>query len=143
YGGRRNGVESAAQTYFNKSAKELTLAEAAMLAAIPNRPSLYDPYNTAGNDALISRQHKALDDMVEQRYITQEQADDAKKVPILDKLEPLASQFKGIKAPHFVQMVRSQLESELGKATVGRGGLVVKTTLDLAIQEKLEESVAE
>jgi len=55
YGGRRNGVESAAQTYFNKSAKKLTLAEASLLAAIPNQPGLYDPYNTYGNEALIVR----------------------------------------------------------------------------------------
>jgi penicillin-binding protein 1A len=51
YGGRRNGVESAAQTYFGKSAKDLTLAESALLASIPNQPGLYDPYNVAGHDA--------------------------------------------------------------------------------------------
>lgn len=143
YGGRRNGVESGARTYFKKAAKDLTLAEAAMLAAIPNQPGLYDPYNTAGNAKLIERQHKVLDDMVKQSYITQEQADEAKKIPIIDKIEPQAGQFEGVKAPHFVQMVRSQLETELGKATVGRGGLVVKTTLDSAVQNTLEQQMAE
>ena len=145
YGGRRNGVESAAQTYFGKDthAKNLTLAQAALLAAIPNQPGLYDPYNTAGNEALIARQHKVLDDMVKQQNISQEEADKAKKVAILDKLEPEGNQYKDIKAPHFVQMVRAQLESELGKATVGRGGLIVKTTLDSVVQSKLEESMAE
>lgn len=143
YGGRRNGVESGAQSYFLKSAKELTLPEAALLAAIPNQPGLYDPYNVSGNKALIARQHKVLDDMVSKEYITKKQAKEAKEYPILDSIEPAADQFKNIKAPHFVQMVRSQLESELGRATVGRGGLIVKTTLDLRIQNKLEESIDE
>ena len=141
YGGRRNGVESAAQTYFGTSAKELTLPQAALLAAIPNSPSLYDPY-TGNNDALIARQHDVLDRMAEQGFITRKEADEAKKVPILDKLKPASNQYEGIKAPHFVQMVRSQLEKELGKATVGQGGLVVTTTLDLRIQNKLEESMS-
>lgn len=143
YGGRRNGVESGAKTYFNKSADEINLSEAALLAAIPNQPGLYDPYNVAGNEALIARQHKVLDDMVRQGNITQEEADEAKKVAILDTLQPAADQYKDIKAPHFVQMVRQQLEAELGKATVGRGGLIVKTTLDSTIQNQLEDAVNE
>lgn len=141
YGGRRNGVESAAQTYFGKSAKKLSLAESALLAGIPNQPGLYDPYNKAGNEALVQRQHKVLDNMVEQRYITQEQADTAKKIDILDKIKPETDQYKGIKAPHFVQMVRSDLEAKLGKKTVGSGGLVVKTTLDYKIQQKTEQEM--
>jgi penicillin-binding protein 1A len=141
YGGRRNGVESAAQTYFGKSAKDLTLAESAMLASIPNQPGLYDPYNVAGHDALIARQHKTLDNMVEMKYITKEQAAEAKKVAVLDTVKPLSDQLSDIKAPHFVLMVRSQLEKSLGKTVVGNGGLSVKTTLDLDIQTKLEEQM--
>lgn len=140
YGGRRNGVESAAQTYFGKEAKNLNLAESSLIAAIPNSPSLYDPY-TGDNAALIARQHKVLDNMVDQGFITKAEADTAKKVPILDKVRPQADQLKDIKAPHFVLMVRSQLEKELGKATVGRGGLTVKTTLDWRIQKKLEQAM--
>jgi len=141
YGGRRNGVESGAQTYFAKSAKDLTLAEAALLAAIPNNPSLYDPYNVEGHDALITRQHLVLKDMLEVGYITKAQYDEAIAVPILDSIQPQQNQYENIKAPHFVQMVRSQLEKELGTATVGRGGLTVKTTLDIRIQEKLEAAM--
>lgn len=141
YGGRRNGVESGAQTYFGTSAKDVSLPQAALLAAIPNSPGLYNPYNTAGNDALIARQHDVLDHMADQGYITRKEADEAKKVPILDTIQPQSSQFSDIKAPHFVQMVRAQLERELGKATVGQGGLSVTTTLDLRIQNKLEESM--
>lgn len=142
YGGRRNGVESAARTYFGKSAKQLTLAESALLAGIPNQPGLYDPYTAMktadGRQALIKRQHKVLNDMAEQKYITQDQADAAKKVPILDTIKPVGDQYQNIKAPHFVQMVRSELEAKLGKKVVGQGGLIVKTTLDLRIQNKLE-----
>lgn len=143
YGGRRNGVESAAQTYFGKSAKDLTLAESALLAAIPNQPGLYDPYNVAGHEALIARQHKTLDNMVDMKYITKEQAAAAKKVAVLDTIKPLADQLTNIKAPHFVLMVRSQLEKALGKTVVGNGGLTVKTTLDLDIQTKLEEQMTD
>lgn len=141
YGGRRNGVESAAQTYFGKSAKDLTLAESALLAAIPNNPTIYNPYNVDGHDSLIARQHKVLDNMVEMGYINKTQADEAKKVAILDTVKPLADQLEGIKAPHFVLMVRSQLETELGKTVVGEGGLKVTTTLDLDVQEKLEANM--
>lgn len=139
YGGRRNGAQSASQTYFGKNAKDLTIPEAALLAAIPQNPSLFNPYNTDGNKALISRQHTVIDYMAEQKYITKQEADDAKKYPILDNLKLLSDQLENIKAPHFVLMVRSQLEKELGEAVVGRGGLSVKTTLDLRIQEKLEQ----
>ena len=143
YGGRRNGAESGAQAYFGKSAKDLTLPEAALLAAIPNNPTLYDPYKVANHEALISRQHKVLKSMLEVGYITQKEYDDAIAVPILDSILPEAAQFKDMKAPHFVLMVRSELEQELGKATVGRGGLTVKTTLDIRVQSKLEEAMSE
>lgn len=141
YGGRRNGVESAAQTYFGKPSSELSLAECSLLAAIPNNPSVYNPYNIDGHDSLIERQHKVLDNMVDLKYITKTQADEAKNVPILDKVLPLASQLEGIKAPHFVLMVRTQLEKELGKTVVGEGGLTVKTTLDLDVQNQLEQNM--
>lgn len=142
YGGRRNGVESAARTYFGVPAKKLDLAESALLAAIPNQPGLYDPYS--GNlDALIARQHKVLDAMVSTGAVTREEADDAMEVAILDRLKPLSDQLENIKAPHFVLMVKDQLEKNLGTAIVGRGGLTVKTTLDYRIQKKLEESTKE
>ena len=143
YGGRRNGVQSASKTYFDKDAKDLTLAESALLASIPNQPGLYDPYNIEGHDALIARQHKTLDSMVDMRYITKAQADEAKKVAVLDNVKPLSDQLADIKAPHFVLMVRSQLEQQLGKTTVGNGGLIVKTTLDADIQNKLEQSMTD
>lgn len=141
YGGRRNGAESAAQTYFGKSAKDLTLAESAMLASIPQNPSVYNPYNTAGHDILVARQQTTLQYMADEGYITQEEADKAKKVAVIDTIKPESDQYSDIKAPHFIQMVRSELENELGATTVGEGGLTVKTTLDLRIQNKLEDEM--
>ncbi len=143
YGGRRNGVESAAQTYFGTSSSKLTLSQCALLAAIPNNPSVYNPYNVAGHDALVEREHKVLDNMAELGYITKEEATTAKQVPILDTLKPLTDQLEGIKAPHFVLMVRNQLEQELGKTVVGEGGLTVKTTLDVDLQTTLEQNMAD
>jgi penicillin-binding protein 1A len=141
YGGRRNGVESAAQTYFGKSAKDLTLAESALLASIPQLPGLYDPYNPAGHKALLSRQRTTLDYMVQQGYIKKSEAEAAKKVDILASIKPATDQFQNVKAPHFVQMVKSELEAKLGKKTVGAGGLKIKTTLDLRAQEIVDGAI--
>lgn len=147
YGGRRNGVQSAARTYFEKDAKDLTLAEASLLAAIPQQPGRFDPYYAQQNpDArrdLLARQHTTLNYMVEQGFIKKAEAEDAKKVLVLDSLKPEADQFKDIKAPHFVQMVKGNLEAELGKATVGAGGLTVKTTLDWRVQEIVDQAVVD
>lgn len=140
YGGRRNGVESASETYFGKHAKDLTLAESALLAAIPNSPSLYDPYS-GDHTALLNRQHLVLDNMANQGYITKAQATEAKAVPIMDSIKPLTDQTAGMKAQHFVLMVKQELEKELGKAVVGQGGLTITTTLDYDIQKKLESSM--
>ncbi len=142
YGGRRNGVESAAQTYFGKSAKDLTLAESALLAAIPNNPGVLNPYNTYGNDMLIERQHKVLDDMVSMGYISEDEAAEAKEVAILDKIKPESSQYEGIKAPHFVLAVKEQLEEKYGISTMRAGGWTIKTTLDLRAQQAAEAAVA-
>ena len=141
YGGRRNGAESAAQTYFGKHAKDLTLAEAALIASIPQNPTYYNPYNTAGNKALIARQHTVLDYMAEQGVITKDEAEKAKKIDILSTLKPQTEHLENIKAPHFLLMVRNQLSKELGESVVGRGGLTIKTTLDWRIQEKLENEM--
>ena len=142
YGGRRNGVESAAQTYFAKSAKELTLAESALLAAIPNNPAVYNPYNVSGNTALIERQHKVLDGMVEMGYISEAQAKEAKEVAILDTIHPESEQYGEILAPHFVLQVKNELEAKYGMQTMRNGGYTIKTTLDYDAQQKAEEAVA-
>lgn len=141
YGGRRNGAESGAQTYFGKSAKDLTIAEAALLASIPQNPSVYDPYNTFGHTGLISRQQQVIENMRSMGKITKEEAEAAKAVPIMDTIKPVSTQYDGIKAPHFVQMVREQLQEQLGVGVVGKGGLKITTSLDLRVQTKLEEAM--
>jgi membrane peptidoglycan carboxypeptidase len=141
YGGRRNGVESGAQTYFGKTAKDLTLPEAALLASIPQNPAVFDPYNTDGHEELVHRQHIVLNNMADQGKITQKEADEAKKVAILDTIKPESDQYQDIKAPHFVLEVKKQLEEEYGIKTIRSGGLTVKTTLDLDAQTLAEQAV--
>lgn len=142
YGGRRNGIESASQTYFGKSAKDLTLAESALLAAIPNNPAVLNPYNEYGHEALIERQHKVLDDMVDMEYITVDAANEAKEVAILDQIQPESSQYENIRAPHFVMEVRDYLEEKYGMQTFRNGGFTITTTLDSRAQQAAEEAVA-
>ena len=142
YGGRRNGVESAARTYFGKSAKDLDLAESALLAAIPNNPAVYNPYNEYGHEGLIQRQKYTLDVMAEMGMITKEEAEAAKEVNILDRIQPESSQYSDMLAPHFVLEVRKQLEEKYGISTMRAGGWTIKTTLDYRAQKIAEEAVA-
>ena len=142
YGGRRNGVQSAAQTYFGKNAKDLTLAESAFLAAIPNNPAVLNPYNEYGHEALIWRQQYTLDVMAELGYITQEEADAAKQENILDRILPETNQYDNIKAPHFVLEVKDKLEEKYGVKTMRAGGFTITTTLDYRAQKMAEQAVA-
>ena len=141
YGGRRNGVESAAQTYFGKSAKDLDLAESALLAAIPNNPAVLNPYNAYGNEMLVERQHKVLDDMVIKGYITEEEAAAAKEIAILDTIKPESNQYANAKAPHFVLEVKKQLEDKYGISTMRAGGWTITTTLDYRAQQIAEDAI--
>lgn len=143
YGGRRNGIESAAQTYFGKSAKDLDLAESSLLAAIPNNPGRFNPYNTQYHKDLIARQKYVLDAMVDMGYITKEQAEETKAIDILAKIKPEADQYAGMKAPWFVLEVKSQLEAKYGIKTMREGGFTIKTTLDYRAQQIGEQAVAE
>jgi membrane peptidoglycan carboxypeptidase len=154
YGGIENGVEVAARDYFNTSAKDLTLAQASMLAAIPKSPSFYSPYSSArwnsaitgedgfGEDALLGRQHYILDQMVNQGMITKDQAAQAKTVDVLAQVQPLKSKYNGIRAPYFVLAAKHQLEKKYGNQTVQRGGWKVTTSLNLDLQTLAEKEVA-
>ena len=141
YGGRRNGVESASKTYFGKSAKDLTLSEAALLAAIPNNPAVLNPYNSYGNEMLIERQHKVLDDMVSMGYISNDEATAAKEVDILSTIQPEASQYADMLAPHFVLEVKKQLEKKYGISTMRAGGWTITTTLDYRAQKIAKDAM--
>lgn len=142
YGGRRNGVESAAQTYFGKSAKDLTLAESALLASIPNNPGVFNPYNEYGHEQLLWRQQYTLDVMAEMGYITKDEAEEAKQVAVLDTIKPESAQYSNMLAPHFVLEVRKQLEDKYGIQTMRAGGWTIKTTLDLRAQQIAENAVS-
>ncbi|MCI0479871.1 transglycosylase domain-containing protein, partial [Candidatus Uhrbacteria bacterium] len=143
YGSTLYGVESAAQSYFGKPAKDLTLDEAAFLAAIPQAPDFYSPYGTGlrgdNRDKLVTRQHVILNLMADQGYVTREQSDEAKDVDTLAKLLP--KKMGEIKAPHFVTYVRSLLVETYGQRTVEQGGLRVTTSLDWDLQQIGEEEV--
>lgn len=140
YGSTAYGVQAAAKTYFGKDAKDLTLAQSALLAAMPQAPSYYSPYGP-NKAVLIRRQHKVLNNMAAQKYITQAQADAAIKEDILAQLVPYRP-YANVTAPHFVQYVREQLENEYGIKRVNEGGLKVVTTLDVSKQKIAEDAVA-
>ena len=141
YGGRRNGVESASQTYFGKSSKDLTLAESALLASIPNNPAVLNPYNPYGNEMLIARQQKTIDRMLEYGMISEEEAEEAKAVDILATVRPESTQYSDILAPHFVLEVKKQLEEKYGISTMRSGGFTIKTTIDIRAQRIAEDAV--
>jgi 1A family penicillin-binding protein len=135
YGGTAWGVESAAERYFGKNVKDLTLSEAALLAGLPQAPTYYSPFGAHPEVATV-RQKEVLKRMVEDHYITKKEADAALAVPIVYKRET------GIKAGHFVMYVKEQLVEKYGEALVERGGLKVTTTLDLDLQEYAQATVA-
>ncbi len=132
YGGTNYGIESAAQAYFHKSITDVSLAEAATLAALPNRPSTF--LNNPG--LLKDRRDWILNGMVEEGYITKQAADDAKALDT-----PVALALHNIEAPHFVLWVKEQLETKYGARTTETGGLKVITTLDYDKQKIAEEAV--
>lgn len=135
YGGTAYGVEAAAQKFFGKSAKDLTLAEAALLAGLPQAPSRYSPF--INPEQAKARQHEVLRRMVEDKYITQAEAEAATS----QSLAYIASA-TNIRAPHFVMYVKNLLEEKFGLQMVERGGLRVRTTLDLDLQNYAQASVA-
>lgn len=142
YGSTAYGVEAAAQSYFKKSAKDLTLDESAMLAAMPQAPTFYSPYGENTSE-LIGRKNYVLDLMVEQGYVSKEEAESAKNVDVIAKVIPLEQQslYSNIKAPHFVLTVQQKLEEEFGASLVTSGGLKIITTLDWDLQQKAETAV--
>ncbi|MEN9407607.1 MAG: hypothetical protein RLZZ455_823 [Candidatus Parcubacteria bacterium] len=136
YGGTSYGIESAAQTYFGKKAKDLDLAESALLAALPEAPSTYSPFG-AYPELGKKRQQIVLQKMYEQKYITKKQRDKALAQEISFQKIPNV-----IHAPHFVLYVRKILEEKYGKELVEAGGLTVKTSLDLPLQDMAQDIVA-
>jgi 1A family penicillin-binding protein len=135
YGGAVYGIESAAQTFFGKSVKNLSIAEGAILASLPQAPTYYSPYGPRLNE-LMKRKDFALEQMVKQKYISQEQADIAKKEKIIFKKKS-----ENMEAPHFVFYVRELLAKQFGDSVLEQDGFNVITTLDYDLQKKAEEII--
>jgi 1A family penicillin-binding protein len=136
YGGMLYGVEEAAKTYFGKKPLDLTLAEAAYLAAIPQSPSVLSPYGK-NKEKLESRKNLVLSRLFDLKYITEEQYNTAKN----ETVAFLPQTNSGIKAPHFVFFIKDYLEKMYGENVLQTGGLKVITTIDYELQAKAEEIV--
>ncbi len=133
YGGTLYGVEEASQAFFGKPALEVTLAEAAYLAAIPQAPTFYSPYGQ-NKARLDQRKNLVLDEMLEDGKITKEENEEAK----IETVTFLPKSNSNIKAPHFVMFVKEYLEKKYGKDVLEQGGLRITTTLNYDLQQKAE-----
>lgn len=136
YGGTAYGVDAASQVYFNKPISDLSLAESAFLAGLPQAPSRYAPFGSHPEEG-TARQQRVLNAMLEEGYITEEQMNEAKN----EELEFSAIRDE-IKAPHFVFYIRDFLAEKYGNEMIEKGGLSITTTLDLKIQKIVDDAIA-
>lgn len=136
YGGLAYGIEAAAQNYFGKKAKDLTLEESALLASLPQSPTLYSPFG-ARPELAKKRQIEVLKAMEQAGYITGSEAKNAQDTIL--KYKKISNE---IEAPHFVLYIKDLLIQKYGEKVVEEGGLKVTTTLDLDIQNTAQASVA-
>ncbi len=136
YGGTVYGIQEASRRFLGKDASDLTLAESAYLAALPQAPTYFSPYGN-NTDKLESRKNKVLNEMLDNNFITKEEHASAME----EKVNFQKPENFGIKAPHFVFWIIQQLEQKYGLEAVEQGGLKVITTLDWELQEKAEEIV--
>lgn len=134
YGGSIYGVEEASQAFFGKTSSEVSLAEAAYLAALPQAPTYYSPYG-ANKVKLDERKDVVLREMLSDGKINNEEYQKAKD----EKVEFIPKGNAGIKAPHFVMFIKDYLEKKYGSDVIERGGLRVTTTLNYELQAKAEE----
>ncbi|MBU1327139.1 penicillin-binding protein [Patescibacteria group bacterium] len=135
YGGTAWGIEAASQMYFGKSVKELTLSESALLAGLPAAPSEYSPFGNHPEKA-FARQAEVLRLMTEYGYIGNGDEEKA-----LSEQMRFATPRIPIRAPHFVMFVKEILEATYGPRLVERGGLRIVTSLDITLQEKVEDII--
>ena len=139
YGGASWGVGSAVEQYFGKSVKDLNLAESAILAGLPQLPSVYSPFSKTPT-AYVDRSRHVLNRMVEDGYISQDLMDQTMEVV-------KGYEFKDgrttIAAPHFVLWVKEVLSEKYGEEVVEGGGLQITTSLDLEMQKEAEKIVGE
>jgi len=136
YGNGAYGVKAAARVYFNKPLEKLTLAECALLAALPQRPSGYDPFSNP--DEAIFQRNLVLDLMAREGYITPAQRDAAKAEPL--RLSPSRPRSRFL-APYFVMDVLRELEALYGRELLLQGNLKVNTTLHMGMQRVAEAAL--
>lgn len=142
YGHGAYGIEAAANTYFSKSSKDLTLAEAALLVGLPNAPSRYDP--TTNPEYALQRRNTVLDRMLSNGDITQEEHDAAQAEEIVLNVSETSGTGVDIFAqPYFVDYVRQLLSEEFSYDSIFSGGLTVETTINPTVQAAAEQSVAD
>ncbi|MGH2785177.1 MAG: transglycosylase domain-containing protein [Actinomycetota bacterium] len=134
------GVEAAAQTYFRKHAQSLALHESALFAALIRAPETYDPVRNP--EIAKSRRDGVLRTMASLGAITEAQASEAIAQPVKVRQRSVVSTAPSTIGAHFVEDVRRILVRDYGADRVYRGGLVVKTTLDLRLQRFAEDAVA-
>jgi 1A family penicillin-binding protein len=138
YGGTIYGVEEASQSFFGKKASDVTLAEAAYLASLPQAPTYLSPYGNHRDD-LDARKNTTLRKMLESGLITADEYNQAKD----EVVNFLPQAISGIRAPHFVMFVREQLVKQYGEEALAERGFKVITTLNYEFQEEAEKIVAE
>jgi membrane peptidoglycan carboxypeptidase len=141
YGNQSYGVEAAAQSYFDKNARDLDVAEAAMVAGLVQSPSEYDPTRrdiarTADGIPIVTKERQAyvLEQMTRHGFITEQQARDAYAEPLQIKTRQVE-----LKAPHWVMFIRDIVEQKYGARTLYQGGLKIYTTLDLDYNDKMQQ----
>lgn len=138
YGGTLYGVEEAAQAFFGKPARDVSITEAAYLAALPQAPTFYSPYGNH-RDLLEERKNLVLARMRDLDFITEAEYAAARQ----ETVAFLPQTTSGVRAPHFVFFVREMLEAEFGRRTLEESGWRIITTLDAELQETAEKIVAE
>ncbi len=136
YGGNILGVEEAAKRFFDKHASDVSLAEAAYIAALPKAPSFYSPYGK-NKDKLDARKNAVLYRMYEEGFISEEEY----RTALNEDVEFQNLSDYGIKAPHFVFYVLDKLVEKYGEEAVYTGGLKVVTTLDIKLQDKVQDII--
>lgn len=134
YGSNIYGVQEAARAYFHKDITQVTLTEAAYLAALPQAPNYYSPYGQHQAE-LEARKNLVLDRMVQEKFITKIEADKAKKEKVIfyEKIN------QSIKAPHFVMWLKDQLAEQYGIDNIESNNFKVISTIDWNLQQKVEE----
>jgi len=142
FGNLAYGVQAVAETYFQKNAKDLTLAEGSFIAGLVQAPAVYDPFTPDGRESALNRQRVVLRLMIEAGDITQAQADAAAAEMAAREFQPPRISID-IPSPHFVQYVRQIVEQQFGPEALYRGGLKIYTTLDPNLQSIAESVVRE